>query len=61
MAAQRGTPVRAVGDGIIAEAGWNGSYGKAVDIKHDSTYSSRYAHLDGFAEGIQPGVAVTKG
>lgn len=61
FAAQRGTPVRAVGDGIIAEAGWNGSYGKAVDIKHDSTYSSRYAHLDGFAEGIQPGVAVTKG
>jgi len=61
FAAQRGTPVRAVGDGIIAEAGWNGSYGKAVDIKHDATYSSRYAHLDGFAEGIQPGVAVTKG
>ena len=61
FAAQRGTPVRAVGDGIIAEAGWNGGYGKAVDIKHDSTYSSRYAHLDGFAEGIQPGVAVTKG
>jgi murein DD-endopeptidase MepM/ murein hydrolase activator NlpD len=61
FAAQRGTPVRAVGDGIIAEAGWNGSYGKAIDIKHDSTYSSRYAHLDGFAEGIIPGVAVTKG
>jgi murein DD-endopeptidase MepM/ murein hydrolase activator NlpD len=61
FAAQRGTPVRSVGDGIIAEAGWNGGYGKAVDIKHDSTYSSRYAHLDSFAEGIQPGVSVTKG
>jgi murein DD-endopeptidase MepM/ murein hydrolase activator NlpD len=61
FAAQRGTPVRTVGDGIIAEAGWNGSYGKAIDIKHDATYSSRYAHLDGFAEGIQPGVAVSKG
>jgi murein DD-endopeptidase MepM/ murein hydrolase activator NlpD len=61
FAAQRGTPVRAVGDGIIAEAGWNGSYGKAIDIKHDATYSSRYAHLDGFADGIQPGVGVTKG
>ena len=61
FAAQRGTPVRAVGDGIIAEAGWNGGYGKAIDIKHDATYSSRYAHLDGFAEGIQSGVAVTKG
>lgn len=61
FAAQRGTPVRAVGDGIIAEAGWNGGYGKAIDIKHDSTYLSRYAHLDSFAEGIQPGVAVSKG
>jgi murein DD-endopeptidase MepM/ murein hydrolase activator NlpD len=61
FAAQRGTPVRSVGDGIIAEAGWNGGYGKAIDIKHDSTYLSRYAHLDSFAEGIQPGVSVTKG
>jgi murein DD-endopeptidase MepM/ murein hydrolase activator NlpD len=61
FAAQRGTPVRSVGDGIIAEAGWNGGYGKAIDIKHDATYSSRYAHLDSFAEGIQPGVSVTKG
>ena len=39
FAAQRGTPVRAVGDGIISEAGWNGSYGKAIDIKHESSYS----------------------
>jgi len=61
FAAQRGTPVRSVGDGIIAEAGWNGGYGKAIDIKHDSTYLSRYAHLHSFAEGIQPGVSVTKG
>jgi murein DD-endopeptidase MepM/ murein hydrolase activator NlpD len=61
FAAQRGTPVRAVGDGVIAEAGWNGSYGKAIDITHDTTYMSRYAHLDSFAPGIKPGAAVTKG
>jgi murein DD-endopeptidase MepM/ murein hydrolase activator NlpD len=61
FAAQRGTPIRAVGDGVISEAGWNGHYGKAIDIKHDGTYTSRYAHLHGFAPGIQPGVSVTKG
>jgi murein DD-endopeptidase MepM/ murein hydrolase activator NlpD len=61
FAAQRGTPVRAVGDGIIVEAGWNGAYGKAIDLKHDTTYSSRYAHLGSFADGIHAGVAVTKG
>ena len=48
-------------DGIITEAGWNGGYGKAIDVKHDATYMSRYAHLDRFADGIQPCTAVTKG
>jgi len=61
FAAQRGTPVRAVGDGIIIEAGWNGAYGKAIDLKHDNTYLSRYAHLGSFAEGIHAGAEVTKG
>jgi murein DD-endopeptidase MepM/ murein hydrolase activator NlpD len=61
FAAQRGTPVRAIGDGIIAEAGWNGGYGKAIDIKHDGNYMSRYAHLQKFAEGIRPGSQVSKG
>ncbi len=61
FAAQRGTPVRAVGDGVISEAGWNGSYGKSIDLKHESSYLSRYAHLQGFAPGIRPGASVTKG
>lgn len=61
FAARRGTPVRAIGDGIIAEAGWNGGYGKVIDIKHDGTYLSRYAHLQKFAEGIRPGATVSKG
>ncbi len=61
FAAKRGTPVRAVGDGMIAEAGWNGAYGKAIDIKHDANYTSRYAHLQSFAPGIRPGTTVTKG
>ena len=61
FAAQRGTPVRAVGDGVVTEAGWNGGYGKAIDIKHDSIYLSRYAHLASFAPGIRTGVTVTRG
>lgn len=61
FAAQRGTPVRAVGDGVVTQAGWNGGYGKAIDIQHDTTYASRYGHLDRFAEGIHAGVSVVKG
>jgi murein DD-endopeptidase MepM/ murein hydrolase activator NlpD len=61
FAAKRGTPVRAVGDGIITQSGWNGAYGKAIDIQHDSIYMTRYAHLDRLAEGIRHGTSVVKG
>jgi murein DD-endopeptidase MepM/ murein hydrolase activator NlpD len=61
FAAKRGTPVRAVGDGVITLADWNGVYGKMVEIQHDSTYTTRYAHLERFAEGMRDGTAITKG
>jgi murein DD-endopeptidase MepM/ murein hydrolase activator NlpD len=61
FAAKRGTRVRAVGDGVITLADWNGVYGKMVEIQHDSTYTTRYAHLERFAEGIRDGAAITKG
>jgi murein DD-endopeptidase MepM/ murein hydrolase activator NlpD len=61
FAAQRGTPVRAVGDGVITLAEWNGPYGKMVEIQHDSNYMTRYAHLERFAEGIRNRTAVSKG
>ena len=61
FAAKRGTPARAVGGGVIKLADWNGVYGKMVEIQHDSTYTTRYAHLERFAEGIQDGTAVRKG
>ena len=61
FAAKRGTPVRAVAEGVITLADWNGVYGKMVEIQHDSTYMTRYAHLERFAEGIRDGTAITKG
>src|SRR4029434_5188447 len=61
FAAKRGTPVRAVGSGLITLADWNGVYGKTVEIQHDSTYTTRYAHLERFAEGVNNGAAITKG
>jgi murein DD-endopeptidase MepM/ murein hydrolase activator NlpD len=38
-----GTPVRAVADGIVFEAGWEGAYGEMVLIDH-GTYVTAYAH-----------------
>jgi murein DD-endopeptidase MepM/ murein hydrolase activator NlpD len=60
--AKRGTPVRAVGDGRVLFSGWkNGGYGRTIDIEHDSTFSSRYAHLQSLARGVTKGAAVRKG
>jgi murein DD-endopeptidase MepM/ murein hydrolase activator NlpD len=61
FAAERGTPVRAVGDGVINQAGWNGSYGKLVEIQHDASFTTRYAHLQGYGNGIRTGTVVKKG
>jgi murein DD-endopeptidase MepM/ murein hydrolase activator NlpD len=45
-AAAAGTPIRAVGDGQVTSAGWNNSgYGNRVSIRHNSLYSTNYAHM----------------
>ena len=48
-AAATGTPVAAVGRGTVILAGWNGGYGKCVEIRHSSKYVSRYGHLSRIA------------
>lgn len=46
MAALKGTRVKAAASGIIVEACEDKGYGKTIVIEHDSTYKTRYAHLD---------------
>lgn len=43
--APRGTPVRAVGDGIVDFAGWQNGYGNVVEVRHSNNRSTLYAHL----------------
>ncbi|MGR8007141.1 M23 family metallopeptidase [Streptomyces hypolithicus] len=43
--ASSGTPVKAVATGTVVSAGWSGSYGNEVVIKHDDGRYSQYAHL----------------
>jgi len=45
FAAPVGTPVRAVGAGIVVEAGWDGAYGLVVRVAHPDGTQSWYAHL----------------
>ena len=40
-----GTPIVATADGVVDYTGYDpGGYGNMVDITHDSTYMTRYAH-----------------
>ncbi|HEY7877531.1 MAG TPA: M23 family metallopeptidase [Gemmatimonadaceae bacterium] len=60
-AANAGTPVRAIGDGVVTFAGRRGGYGNMIDIRHRNGFVSRYGHLRGFAAGIRAGRQVTIG
>jgi murein DD-endopeptidase MepM/ murein hydrolase activator NlpD len=42
---QTGDAVRATASGRVESAGWNGGYGKMVEIDHGNGFSTRYAHL----------------
>ncbi len=61
FAAPTGTPIMASGSGIILKAGWCGGGGNCVKIRHNSTYSTVYAHMSKFARGIKKGIRVGQG
>lgn len=44
-AAPQGTPVRAVGEGIVEFVGWQNGYGNVVQLEHGNNKSTLYAHL----------------
>ncbi len=45
FAAPRGTPIYAAGNGTVEYAGRNGAFGNYVRIRHNSEYSTAYAHM----------------
>jgi murein DD-endopeptidase MepM/ murein hydrolase activator NlpD len=45
LVAQSGDPVRATADGTITVAGWQGGYGKVIEIDHGNGLATRYGHL----------------
>ena len=61
FAAPKGTPIMASGDGKVIRSRWCGGGGNCVKIKHNSTYTTVYAHMSKFARGIKEGVRVKQG
>lgn len=59
--APTGTPVKAVGDGVVAFQGRKGGYGKTLILEHGGKRSTLYAHLSGFAKNVAPGKRVSQG
>lgn len=60
-AAAVGTPVQAVGDGVVVEVRYKGQAGRFVKVRHNSVYSSGYLHLSRYGKGIKRGVRVVQG
>jgi len=58
FAADYGTEVRAVGDGVVAFAGREGGYGNLIEVRHPRGFETRYGHLSAFADGIRSGARV---
>ena len=55
-----GTPVRAVADGTVAKAGWNGGNGISVTLRHRSGYATMYNHLSRLGAGVRAGARVSQ-
>jgi len=51
-----GTPVRAVADGVVTRAGWNGGYGISISLRHGRGYETMYNHLSKI--DVRPGERV---
>ncbi len=61
FAAPTGTPIRATGNGTIDYMGFSGGYGNLVIIRHNSEFSTAYAHMSRFGSNLRKGSKVTQG
>jgi murein DD-endopeptidase MepM/ murein hydrolase activator NlpD len=55
------TPLIATADGTIKAISKDRFLGNYIDICHNEKFSTRYGHLNEFAEGIEVGTEVKRG
>ncbi len=59
--APTGTPVVATADGRVSTLGRQGGYGRTVVLRHGGAFSTLYAHLSRFRDGLRKGDTVRQG
>lgn len=43
--APTGMPAKVTAPGVVVKAGWNGGYGRMVEVDHGNGFTTRYGHL----------------
>ena len=61
FAAPLGTPVHAIGDGVVESVGMQSGYGNVVVMRHQGDITTLYAHLNAFAPGLKVGSQLAQG
>lgn len=56
-----GTPIRAPGDAVVTYMGTRGGYGKYIQLKHNSEYSTAYGHMSRFNDSLKVGQRIKAG
>ena len=55
---ETGDPIRATANGTVTVAGWQGGYGKMVEIDHGNGFATRYGHLSAIEVNVGQSVKV---
>ncbi len=56
-----GTPIPSAGAGRVIERKFGNGYGNYITIRHNGTYSTRYAHMSRFQSGVTVGTNIRQG
>ena len=56
-----GARIKATADGVVDFTGMQGGYGNVVILRHQNKYTTLYAHMSGFAQGLHKGARVQQG
>ncbi len=58
--APTGTPIWAVGDGVVTKVGWGGGCGNMVQLRHANGLETVYCHMSKIGEGLAVGTRVAQ-